>query len=473
MEDFAFIKYFKEITQIPHGSGNMKGISDYCVKFAEDRKLKYIRDELNNVIIFKDASADKQGCEPVIIQGHLDMVCEKLPEKRFDFKTQGLELVEDGDFLKANGTTLGADDGIAIAYALALLDDDTLSYPPIEAVFTVGEEVGMDGVKGLDASVLSGKRMLNIDIFNEGEFTVGCSGGLRQYVTLPVTWDNIYGTIYNIEICGLLGGHSGCDAMKGRASANVLMAQFLNVINSKTVFNIAALNGGDKDNAIAFNASAKIVCDEADEVFIRELADTFIAKAKKKYPTEENLKIEIKKLSTKNFDALSDESGLMVIGLLNELPYGIQKMSPIPDLPQTSLNMGNINLSNDKLRVSFSLRSSVSAEKKELSAKLANIAQLFGANSETEGEYPEWEFVEDSKLNKKMSEIYEAEFGKKPKVNIIHAGVECGFFCEKIKGLDAVAFGPDVFDIHTVNERISISSSIRIWDYLVKLLAVL
>lgn len=473
MEEYAFIKYFKEITQIPHGSGNMECISSYCVNFAKARNLRYIRDEYNNVIIFKDASADKKDSKPIIIQGHLDMVCEKLPDKDFDFKTQGLELIEDGDFLKANGTTLGGDDGIAVAYALALLDDDSISHPPLEVVLTVNEETSMDGVKGLDTSVLSGKRMINIDIFNEGEFTVGCSGGLRQYITLPVTWENIHGTMYSIEISGLLGGHSGCDAMKGRASANVLLSQLLNVINSKTIFNIAALKGGDKDNAIAFNAMAKIVCDDADEGIITELVDSFIKKAKNKYPTEENLNIEVKKLSTRNFDVLTDESGLMVIGLLNELPYGIQKMSPIPDLPQTSLNMGNISLMNDKFRVSFALRSSLASDKKELSDTLSNIAKLFGADSATEGEYPEWEYVENSELNKKMSEIFEKEIGRKPIVNIIHAGVECGFFSQKIKGLDAVAFGPDVFDIHTVNERLSISSSVRIWNYLVKLFAVL
>ncbi len=459
--------HFENICKIPHGSGNTKQISDYCVDFAKQNGLKFIQDELNNVIIFKDASADKQGSEPVIIQGHLDMVCAQTEDCKKDMSKEGLDIyVEDG-FIKAKYTTLGGDDGIAIAFALAILESKDLSHPPIEAVFTVDEETGLFGAVGIDLSSLKAKKLLNIDSEEEGILTAGCAGGGRVEIDTPVEWDEANGKIYSIEVSGLIGGHSGVEINKGRANANVVIVKLLNDLCKDIDFRIISINGGDKDNAIASNAKAQIVVLDNNVPNI----SSFVAKARKKYPVESNMQITCTERKQHNTECLSEQSTLMLLGMLSEMPNGVQKMSAdIEGLVQTSLNFGSIRTMNEEIVSVFSVRSSVKYEMDQLIERLTKTAKLYGSSVEVSGEYPAWEYAPDSSLRDTMCKIYYEMFQKELKVDVIHAGLECGILCEKISGLDAVSFGPDIIDIHTPKEKLSIESVARTWDFLLAVL---
>ncbi len=468
--EYKFFEYFKDLCKIPHGSGNTKSISDYCVEFAKSKSLKYIQDTLNNVIIFKDGSKGKENLPPVIIQGHLDMVCEKASDCNKDMTREAIDLVAGEEYYYAKGTSLGGDDGIAVAYALALLDDDSIEHPPLEVVFTIDEETGMDGAKGIDLSVLKGKRLLNVDCETEGVFIVGCAGGLRNQIELPVEWESVTDDLFTIEFSGLLGGHSGGCINMGLANAVKISCEFLNKLSKSVDFRIAEYNGGDKDNAIPSHVVMKLTMDSSDEKFLMKTAEDFVAKHKKSYPNDPDLKIDIKKISPKRVEALSDESTLRVIALIDALPNGVQKMSALKGLVQTSLNLGSVRLKNDKLVLRFALRSSVGEEKTALSDKLKYIAKMYGASSETSGEYPAWSYEAESPLRKLMCEAFEKQYGKAPSVEIMHAGIECGYFSEKIPGLDCVSFGPTVEDIHTFKERLSVPSAIRTWNLILGIL---
>ena len=459
--------HFENMCKIPHGSGNTKQISDYCVDFAKQNGLRYIQDELNNVIIFKDASEDKQGSEAVIIQGHLDMVCAQTENCKKNMETEGLDIyVEDG-FIKAKDTTLGGDDGIAVAFALAILESKEISHPPIEAVFTVDEETGLFGADGIDLSSLKAKRLLNIDSEEEGILTAGCAGGGRVEISTPVEWDEAKGKIYSIEIADLIGGHSGVEINKGRANANAVLIRLLNELCKETDFRIVSVSGGDKDNAIASNAKAQIVVLDKN---IPEISG-FVAKIKKEYPVEKNISITCTERKSANTECLTEQSTLMLLGMLYEMPNGVQKMSSeIEDLVQTSLNFGSIRTKDEKIVSVFSVRSSVKAEKAQLVEKLIKTANLYGSKVEVSGEYPAWEFAVESPLRETMCKVYSGMFNKELKVNVIHAGLECGILCEKIAGLDAVSFGPDIIDIHTPKEKLSIESVARTWDFLLNVL---
>lgn len=463
--------WFEELCKIPHGSRNTKLISDFLAQFAKDRSLRFVQDEVNNVIIFKNGSEGYEDHPPVILQGHMDMVAEKAPDSPIDFTKDGLDLCTDGETIWANGTTLGGDDGIAVAYALALLEASDLPHPPLECVFTVDEEIGMDGAEALDTSVLKGKMLINADSEDEGILTVSCAGGATSALELPIVLAPAEGAGLHIYVDGLMGGHSGQEINKGRANANIVMGQLLDRLLKQLPFRLVYVRGGQKDNAIPrYNMSKIIVAENRIEDAVKAV-DEIAADLIKTLPeTEQQAKIYTERCPCRG-KAMDFASTRKVIGLLNTVPNGVQKMSAdIEGLVQTSLNMGILKTEGELVTMTFSVRSSVNEEKQELIAKLRQAGEQFGASYHQSGEYPAWEYRKESRLRDIMVETFDELYGRKPVVEAIHAGLECGLFCDKIEGLDAVSFGPDMQDIHTTREHLNIASASRTWDYLLAIL---
>ena len=456
--------YFYEITQIPRGSGNRKKITDYLVNFAKERNLDVIKDEQDNVIIKKSATPGYENKPTIILQGHTDIVAEKTPDCPLDMEKEGLKVFRDGDFIRAEGTSLGGDDGIGIAYALAILGSNDIPHPAIEAVFTSDEEIGLIGATRLDTSVLNGKALINLDSDQEGIFTVGCAGGIRIDSELSISRETAKGSVYEINVGGLLGGHSGIEIDKNRANAIKILAEILSDIQD---VRLISFSGGNADNAIPRDAVARFACCND----IKPVFEASIKKIKSKIePKETEFWASISKISS-NISALSTESTESILSLISSIPTGVVSMSSdIEGLVETSLNVGIAETLPNKFTLSLSLRSSKNEEKKALQKRVTNIAESIGATVSARGEYPAWEFKKDSNILPIMCEIYEKMFNRSPVVNITHAGLECGIFADKIGGIDCVSIGPDNYDIHTPNEHLSISSTVRIYDFLLEIL---
>lgn len=462
-------KYFEEICSIPHGSGNTKQISNYLVSFAKNHNLKYEQDSLNNVIIFKNGTCGYENHEPIIIQGHMDMVCEKDNNCPIDMKTQGLDITHNEKYVYAKGTTLGGDDGIAVAYALALLNDDSIPHPPLEVVITVDEETGMEGAVGIDLSSLKGTKLVNIDSEDEGVFTVSCAGGSKPTIILPIKHKEVNGKSLSIVIEGLEGGHSGIEIQKNRANANKAMGVLLNKIQNEGTLNIVKLSGGAKDNAIPRSCEVEIITD-VDIKIIKELSKSFENEIKENFK-EHNVSIRIENNTFSNNFALTDDSTDNIIKLINTVPNGVKSWSKeIEGLVQTSLNLGIVTLNHSEISLTFAVRSSVNSEKEELLLNLQEIAKSFSASFIRKGEYPAWEYNKDSILREIFIESYRDIYNDEPKVEAIHAGLECGLFSEKIKNLDCISFGPQMHDIHTSREKLDIASTERTWNLLLEVL---
>lgn len=464
--------YFEQIAAIPHGSRNTKAISDYLVDFAKEHNLVWYQDENNNVVIVKEASAGYEAAEPIIIQGHMDMVCEKEKGVDIDFEKDGLKLYIDGDFLKAEGTTLGGDDGIAVAYALALLDSQEIAHPKLEVVITVDEEIGMLGADAIDLSMLTGHTMLNIDSEVEGSFLTGCAGGMAVNVTLPIKRVMQSGEKVALTITGLEGGHSGSEIDKEHGNANILMGRLLHALFEETPFGIISLAGGLKDNAITRECVTELLVPQENVNLVKEIADKLDIELKKEFMTADpSVCIEFEDLGKKEESILDFGSVSRVIFYLRSVPNGVQHMSQVMHgLVETSLNLGIMELKEDALHTVTSIRSSVGTRKADLLDRVTAIVELLGGEAEVEGDYPAWEYKQDSSLRPQIAKVYKQLYGKEPVFETIHAGLECGLLSEKIKDLDCVSFGPDNFDIHTPKERLSISSTGRVWDFIVEFL---
>lgn len=469
--------YFEEICKIPHGSYHEEKISEYCEKFAKQRNLRCIRDSLNNIIIIKEASKGYENAPAVILQGHLDMVCEKVAGSDFDFLTQGLELKVVDGYVSANDTTLGGDDGIAVAMALAILDSDSIAHPKLEVVFTVSEETGMEGATGIDVSMLDGKMLLNLDSEEEGIFLTSCAGGCHCSMSKAITTTKIGEDHKKVEIsiCGLKGGHSGTEINKGRANANVIIGRFLLMLQNENIkFNIGSINGGSKDNAIPSYACVNIFVVENYVDFVLKCAKKLENICKSEYRvTDGDIKINAKETSI-NDDArlaLDDKSTNMVVQLLNVVPNGVMRMSDdIQGMVETSLNLGIIKTTSHFFTMDFLLRSSKESSLDYLVDKLRCIAGLSGCDINVSSRYPAWEYRANSKLRDIMVETYEEMFKEKPVTMSIHAGVECGILACKIDDLDCVSFGPNILDIHTPRERLDIKSVERTWKFVLEIL---
>ncbi len=469
LEPGAVFGYFEEICTIPHGSRNTKMISDYLVGFAKAHGLAYIQDEMNNVILFAPGTCGMEDHDPVILQGHIDMVCEKEAACPIDMAAEGLDVTHDGTCVYARGTTLGGDDGIAAAMALALLADNTIPHPPLEVVMTTEEEIGLLGADAIDLSQLKGRTMINLDSETEGVFTVSCAGGCTAYITLPVERRAVYGPCIRLTVDGLKGGHSGADIHLKRANADKVMGQFMSRIQEIMPLCLTSLSGGAKDNAIPRSSQATLVAMGINLERINDIAAALQEEIRANFD-EPDATVQAFDVDALGGNSLSTESTAKVISLLCSAPNGVQKWSAdIEGLVQTSLNLGIAKL-GDRFSATFSVRSSVNAEKQEVLDQLKALADMLGGTYSQDGEYPAWEFRKESRLRDTMVRVYRDLFGQEPKVEAIHAGLECGLFSQKLEGLDCVSIGPNIRDIHTTRERLEIASTERVWKFLLEVL---
>lgn len=458
--------WFEEICKIPHGSGNIDMISDFLVDFAISRHLEVVQDDVKNVIIKKPATPGCENGKPVILQGHMDMVAVQDPDCDLDMEREGLRIAVDGDYVYAKGTSLGGDDGIAVAYALAILDSDTVKHPALEVLITVNEETGMDGAIGVDMDQFAATNLINLDSEEEGILWAGCAGGMRVGAYLPIEKKHIIGEEIVITITGLLGGHSGGEIHKERANANVLMGRVLSQVASVSEFCLIALEGGLKDNAIAIEATARVVAADG-AAFVKKLRE--IEKdLQHEYATKDpGLRIDVQSGEFIEWEGLNAKESKKIANLIMALPYGVQAMSAdVPGLVETSLNLGIMRLEDKEMHLEYSLRSSIKSSKYALCDKIVAIVEGFGGRTVQGSEYPAWEFRKDSPLRNAMVKVYREMYHKEPEVAAIHAGLECGLFSEKKPELDCVSIGPNMKDIHTTAEKLSISSVESMWKYL-------
>lgn len=460
--------YFEKLCSVPHGSGNTKAISDMCVGFAKELGLRYRQEPCNNLIIWKDASPGYETSEPIILQGHIDMVCAKTDDCTKDMKTEGLDLRTDGQWVWADKTSLGADNGIAVAMILAIMADDTLPHPPLEAVFTVDEEVGMDGAFALDCSDLKSKRLLNLDSEIEGVFTVSCAGGMRADCLLPGKPETAAGMDgYTVTIAGLKGGHSGGDIHLGRGNANQLMGRVLySAMERFRGLRLTAVSGGQFDNVICSRCDATVALPAghgADfEAFIRE----FDATLKNEYAgCDDGVTVSCEAAAADT--AVSAETTSVMLHTLLALPQGVQAMNvDFPGLVQTSLNLGVLRLAENGLHITFSIRSCIASQKEMLAQRVHAIVEFAGGSVTERGKYPGWQYVRQSHFRDTVLEAYHDITGKDGIIEATHGGLECGLFIEKIPGLDAISMGPEMHDVHSVRERLNAASTERTYELL-------
>ena len=469
-------RFFEEICSIPHGSFHTRAISDYIVRFAKERGLRCRQEDTDNVIIWKDATAGYEQSPTVMIQGHIDMVCEKEDGCSKDMENEGLDLFIENGEIGARGTTLGGDDGIAVAIALAVLDSDDIPHAPLECVFTTGEEVGMTGARALDVSDLKASYMLNIDSEEEGVLTVSCAGSTRAVCSLPVSRESFSGDIFRISIGGLKGGHSGEEIHKGRANSNILMGRVLHSLAAKTGLRIITVSGGSKDNAIPRTAEALVSVSDpsaisgAGPAFQDELRNEF-------HTADGDIEVSISPAGPAAADGMlpfSADSTKRVICFLFCAPNSVQMMSAdVPGLVQTSLNMGQVRTVDNAVEYRFMVRSSVNSQKDETTERVICLAEALGGTVEIPAAYSAWEYRPDSKLRDIMTEAFSDVYDRKPVIAALHAGLECGILSGKMPSLDCISYGPDLTQIHTPRERLNINSTERTWRLTLKALALL
>ena len=464
--------YFEEICKIPHGSGNTKEISDYLVKFAKDHDLSYVQDDSNNVIIRKSASTGYENSQPVILQGHMDMVCEKKDGSSHDFEKDGLDLLVEEDFIRAKDTTLGGDDGIAVAYALAILEDDTLAHPPREVVLTVDEEIGLLGAGALDFSQLSGKTMINLDSEEEGIFYISCAGGMTSTSELSVRFQEGRGMPCDIQVKGLMGGHSGAEIHKNGANAHILMARIWFALKEEMLIQLVSLDGGTKETAITRECGCRVLVNPDDVQILKSEVKRLEKEFQKEYAgIEEHLEVSVTTGEATTAQVVHPVDLEKIVFYLVNIPNGVQKMSGVfPGLVESSNNIGVLELTEDSLIASSAPRSSLASARDYISDKIEYLTELLGGEYTVSGVYPAWEYRADSRLQGVMSEVYEKMYGEKPSIQALHAGLECGIFYENIENLDCVSMGPDIKGIHTFEEKLSISSVKKNYEYLLEVL---
>ena len=472
LEPQAVFACFEKLCSIPHGSRNTKAISDYLVSFAAEHGIRCIQDKLNNILLFGEGTCGMENHPPVVLQGHMDMVCEKDPDCKLDMAVDGLDLTHDDTCVFARGTTLGGDDGIAVAFAMALLTDKSIPHPPLEIIITVDEEIGMLGAAAMDLSEVKGRTMINLDSEDEGIFTVSCAGGATATISLPAPRRAVYGPCIRLSVDGLRGGHSGAEIHKNRANANKVMDEFLSRIQTLMPLCLTSFSGGSKDNAIPRACQATAVAMGLHLERINETAAALQAEIREKYD-EPDVLVQAFDVDALGGNGLSTEDTAKVIALLNSVPNGVQAYSAnMPGLVQTSLNLGITKL-GEQFTATFSVRSSVNQEKQELLSKLRSLAEFHGGSYSQMGEYPAWEYRKDSPLREAMVAAYRKLFDKEPKVLAIHAGLECGLLGQKLPGLDCVSIGPQMHDIHTSREKLEIASTKRTWEFLLEVLKAL
>ena len=463
---------FEKFCHVPHGSYNTAGASAFCLEFAKAHGLEASSDAAGNVVIRKGASAGYENAPTVILQGHLDMVAAADTGVPVCLETDPLDLVLDGDLIGARGTTLGGDDGIAVAMILAILADDALPHPALEAVFTTDEEVGMLGADAMDMSGLRGKYLLNLDSEDEGVLTVSCAGGATAEISQPVCRERVSGAAVTLTIESLSGGHSGVEIDRGRTNGVRFLSEMLAALSMFYSFRLSAFAGGEKDNAIPVSATATLFTDRPDALAAAARA-YYDARAERILATDPHARFTVD-ISEGTADAIGEEDGRALLSMLTRIPCGVQRMSAdIEGLVQTSLNLGILRAQEDCVRVTYSVRSSVKEEKLALLEKIKEESERIGALCTVEGDYPAWEYKKDSLLRDTVVRVYRDLYGKEMKVEAIHAGLECGIFSDRIPGLECVSLGPNMQDIHTTRERLSVSSVARTYDFVCAILGAL
>ncbi|MHC1719750.1 MAG: aminoacyl-histidine dipeptidase [Clostridiaceae bacterium] len=475
LNSYEAFKYFKAINQIPRGSGNEKAISDWLVGFAKEHNLKVIQDEALNIIIKKPGTKGYENAPTIILQGHMDMVCEKNSEIKHDFKKDPIEFIVEGDFLRANGTTLGADNGIAVAFGLAVLASKDLAHPPIELLVTTEEEIGMGGAQALDPKHLEGRTLINMDSEEEGKLLVSCAGGVRERINLPIAWEAADESMTNciIRIKGLLGGHSGMEINKERGNAIKLMGRFLMDLKTVVNFKISSINGGAQNNAIPREVSAVILLKESDKTAVLEKISEWESIFKNELDgMDPDVSLSLETTENGANKVFSDNTAIKAIQTLVLIPNGIKTMSmSIPGLVQSSTNIGVITTTEENVSFDSAVRSSVKTLKKAICDEGTALAELTGASIEFSSDYPEWQYNPNSEIRNLFQNVYNVMFGRMPEIAAIHAGLECGLFSDKFEGnIDLISFGPNMFDVHTPKEHLSISSTERMWNYLAAVL---
>ena len=475
LNSFNAFKYFKEMNEIPRGSGNEKAISDWLVNFAKQHNLKFIQDDVLNVIIKKQATTGRENDSKIILQGHMDMVCEKNIESKHDFLRDPIEFIVEGDILRANGTTLGADNGIAVAFGIALLASEDISHPQIELLVTIGEEVGMVGAQALDPNNLDGRILINIDSEEEGKLLVSCAGGIREKIRVKIAWEEADKNFVSckVRLRGLKGGHSGMEINKERGNANKLMGRFLMDLRSVIDFKINSINGGAKNNAIPRDADAIILFRENDKDIVSQKLLQWNSTFQNELNTiDPNINLDMEILENKVCRIFSEDTTTKALQILFLIPNGIKSMSmAIPGLVQSSTNIGVLTTGEENIEFDSAIRSSVKSLKKAICDETIVLAEMVGATIEFESDYPEWEYNASSKIKPVFEKVYNDLYGASPEISAIHAGLECGLFSEKFKGdIDQISFGPNIYDVHTPSEHLSIASTDRMWDYLVAIL---
>ncbi|OUP59705.1 aminoacyl-histidine dipeptidase [Butyricicoccus pullicaecorum] len=464
--------FFEDISAIPRGSSNEKAVSDYLVAFAKERGLWYHQDALHNVIIKKPASAGAEDKPAVMLQGHLDMVCEKLAGVDHDFEKDGIDLIVKDGVLTANGTTLGGDNGAAVALMLAVLDDDALAHPALECVFTTQEETGLTGAAGLDKSLISARTMINLDSEEEGIATVSCAGGMRFTMTRPITRHTASGKLLTIDVSGLLGGHSGTDINKERQNGIILLARLINRVLHETGAQLASFAGGSKDNAIPREVSAVLVCSDADIEKAQSIADALAADfAAELVPFEPDFKCTIS-AQDGAAEVLSEADAKAFISAICLAPNGVRRRNLKQDgFVVTSLNLGVARMDDTTASLVFAPRSSVASLQNYTTDCLYLLAETFGFDCDIAGAYPGWSFAEESPIRDTFIASYRELFDADLKIEAIHAGLECGLFSDALPGLDAIAVGPTIRGCHTPDEYLPLDSFERFYSLLTDVLS--
>ena len=472
LEPKLVFEYFEAISEIPRGSGNEKAISDYLLEFGRKLNLETIQDEALNIIIKKPASKGYENAPAVIIQGHMDMVCEKNNGTEHDFEKDPLKLRIVDDYIYATGTTLGADNGIAVAYAMALLADDSIAHPALEVLITTDEETGMSGAMAVSKDNIDAKLLINLDNEEEGELLVSCAGGIRTKSEIKIEWqERKNDAVMAINITGLKGGHSGMDIIKERGNSNKILGRILKALSAEIDFNIVTINGGSKNNAIPREAEAIISLNKSDiskvTSKVNELSEVFANEFKAQ---DSGLKITVSEVNNEEKE-FTKETTSKVIDLLYLYPNGINTRSTeIEGLVESSTNLGVLTTTSDVVKFDSAVRSSVPSLKQEIVLRIKTITEILGGEFSTKSDYPAWEYNSESKMREICQKVYKDMTGKDAKIVAIHAGVECGLFNEKLGNLDMISFGPNLYDVHTPEEHMSITSVKNTWEYLKEIL---
>jgi len=470
IEPKKVMKYFEKLTEIPRGSGNEQEVSDYLVDFAKERNLEVLQDEALNVIIKKPATTGYEKGKSVILQGHMDIVCIKKEDVDFDFEKDPIDIYVDGDMIRTKGTTLGADNGIAVAMGLAILDSDDIYHPELTLLVTTNEETGMEGVLSLEKGKVKGDVLINLDSEEEGVLLASCAGGVRSNLSLPIAYvKNQYDYHYEIAIDGLLGGHSGVEIHKKRASAIRLMGRILAALNEVTEIGIHSVNGGEKMNAIAKRCRAKISIN--DNKIFETIMDEMEEKIEEELKTSDQYVItNYAKIDSLN-EMITHQNKDDLIAIMRLMPQGVQSMSvDIEGLVESSSNIGVIKTEADKIDLNSAVRSSVKSLKDEITDRIHQLAKVTHAKQTLIASYPAWTFEKKSYIRNLMKEVYLEMYEQPLEVDAIHAGLECGFLKEKIGEADMVSLGPNMYDVHTPDEHVSISSVKKVYEFLIEVL---